>query len=152
MNKIERENSNKSQIIRKSLAHKYFLWLQPCEIWCLMRKKTSFNSTLDECIRSALKHSDSFCGLYAYDGDCYELFRCLFWPVIMDYHKVDLRTLIFKHDFGDSQQISELSSDLHDRIVSIRIQMNRSIQGYPMIPKLTVEQLVELEKSYSIDM
>lgn len=140
MSKIDRD-----QFLRNSLAYKHFLLLQPSEIWCLMRKKTSFHSTFGDCIRSALEHPDSFCGLYACDGDCYELFRCLFWPLIMDFHHIDLRTFSFKHDFGDIQQISEWTSEMNERIVSIRLRLSRSIQGYPMVPKLTLEQFIELE-------
>jgi arginine kinase len=142
----ERENSTNQQTKNKSLTQKYFLWLQPCEIWCLLRKKTQFNSTLYDCIRSALENSDTICGLYASDGDCYELFRCLFWPVIMDYHKVDIRNLIFKHDFGDYNHIQDLTEEINKQILSIRIRINRSIQGYPMIPKLMVDQLLEIEE------
>jgi hypothetical protein len=143
MTNNERETSTNPLTKRKSLAQKYFLWLQPCEIWCLMRKKTQFNSILIDCLQSALENPDTTCGLYASDGDCYELFRCLFWPVIMDYHKIDIRNLIFKHDFGDYHHIEGLSSD---RILSIRICLNRSIQGYPMMPKLTNDQLLEIEE------
>ncbi len=146
MTTIERENSKNPQTKKKSLTQKYFLWLQPCEIWCLLRKKTQFNSTLYDCIQSALENSDTICGLYASDGDCYELFRCLFWPIIMDYHKTDIRNLIFKHDFGDYHHIQDLSSELNNQILSIRIRINRSIQGYPMIPKLTIDQLLEIEE------
>jgi hypothetical protein len=146
MTNIERENSTNQQTKTKSLTQKYFLWLQPCEIWCLMRKKTQFNSRISDCIQSALENSDTISGLYASDGDCYELFRCLFWPVIMDYHKIDIRNLIFKHDFGDYHHIQDLSSELNNQILSIRIRINRSIQGYPMIPKLNIEQLLEIEE------
>jgi arginine kinase len=146
MTTTERENSTNQQTKNKSLTQKYFLWLQPCEIWCLLRKKTQFNSTLYDCIRSALENSDTICGLYASDGDCYELFRCLFWPIIMDYHKVDIRNLIFKHDFGDYNHIQDLTEEINKQILSIRIRINRSIQGYPMIPKLMVDQLLEIEE------
>ncbi|CAF3478777.1 unnamed protein product [Rotaria sp. Silwood1] len=64
----------------------------------------------------------------------------------MDYHKVDIRNLIFKHDFGDFHHIQDLSSELNKHILSIRIRINRSIQGYPMIPKLTINQLLEIEE------
>ncbi len=146
MTNNERENPTNSHLKRKSLAQKYFLWLQPCEIWCLLCKKTQFNSTLIDCLQSALENPDTICGLYASDGDCYELFRCIFWPVIMDYHKIDLRNLIFKHDFGDYHHIEDFSSELNNQILSIRIRLNRSIQGYPMIPKLTNDQLLEIEE------
>jgi creatine kinase/arginine kinase len=146
MTNIERENSTNQQTKTKSLTQKYFLWLQPCEIWCLMRKKTQFNSTIYDCIQSALDNSDTISGLYASDGDCYELFRCLFWPVIMDYHKIDIRNLIFKHDFGDYHHIQDLSSELNNQILSISIRINRSIQGYPMMRKLTIDQLLEIEE------
>jgi hypothetical protein len=46
---IERKNSINQQTKTKSLAQKYFFWLQPCEIWCLLRKKTRFNSTFYDC-------------------------------------------------------------------------------------------------------
>ncbi|CAF1346264.1 unnamed protein product [Adineta steineri] len=143
---IEQEKSTNQLIKKKSLVQKYFLWLQPCEIWCLLRKKTQFNSTIHDCIQSGLENPDTICGLYATDGDCYEFFRCLFWPVIMDYHKIDIRNLIFKHDFGDYHDIQELSSEINQQILSIRIRINRSIQHYPMIPKLTVDQLLEIEE------
>lgn len=146
MTNTEREFSTKQQTKRKSLTQKYFLSLESCEIWCLMRKKTQFDSTFYDCIRSALENSDATCGLFASDGDCYELFGNLFWPIIMDYHKVDLRNFIFKHDFGDFHHIPSLSSELNKQIVSIRIRINRSIQGYPMMPKLTVKQLLEIEE------
>ncbi|CAF2040245.1 unnamed protein product [Rotaria magnacalcarata] len=146
MKTIEQNNPTNQQT-KRSLAQKYFLWLDPCEIWCLMRKKTRFNSTFYDCIRLALENpSDTICGLYAYDGDCYEVFRNIFWPVIMDYHKVDIRNLTFKHDFGDVQHIHDLSSDINRQILSIRIRINRSIQGYPMIPKLNLNQLLEIEE------
>ena len=135
-----------SQTKRKSLTQKYFLWLQPCEIWCLMRKRTSFKSTLDECIRSALDHPETDCGLYAPDGDCYELFRCLFWPVIMDYHRVDIRNLVFKHDFGDFRHLEDLPSQINERILFTRLRLSRSIQGYPMASKLTEDQFFEVEE------
>jgi hypothetical protein len=146
MTNIEQKNSTNHQTKTKSLTQKYFLCLQPCEIWCLMRKKTQFNSTLYDCIQSALENSDTFCGLYASDGDCYEVFRCLFWPIIMDYHKIDIRNLIFKHDFGDYHHIEDLSTELNNQILSIHIRINRSIQGYPMMPKLTIDQLLEIEE------
>jgi len=143
---IERENSRNQETKKKSLTQKYFLWLQPCEIWCLMRKKTQFNSTLYDCIQSALENSDTISGLYASDGDCYELFRSLFWPIIMDYHKINIQNLIFKHDFGDYHHIEDLSSELNKQILSIHIRINRSIQGYPMMRKLTIDQLLEIEE------
>jgi protein-arginine kinase len=64
----------------------------------------------------------------------------------MDYHKVDIRNLIFKHDFGDYHHIQDLTEEINKQILSIRIRINRSIQGYPMIPKLMVDQLLEIEE------
>lgn len=129
-----------------SLAYKHFLLLQPTQIWSMMRKRTSFNSTFDECFRSSFEHSDSFCGVFACDADCYEKFRCFFWPLISDFHRIDLRTFSFQHDFGEIQQISQFPTEITDRILSIRIRLNRSIETFPMTPKLTIEQFVELEQ------
>ncbi|CAF0924764.1 unnamed protein product, partial [Didymodactylos carnosus] len=130
---------------KKSLTQKYFLWLQPCEIWCLLRKKTQYGSTLYDCVKSALENPDSSIGLYAPDPECYDVFRCLFWPVIMDYHKVDVRTLTFKHNFGNPDDLPDLSSQLNEMIVSTRARVGRTIAGFPMTAKLTVDQRLELE-------
>lgn len=146
MTNTERDSSKNFQTKKKSLTQKYFLWFQPCEIWCLLRKTTQFNSTLYDCIQSALENSDTYSGLYASDGDCYEVFRSIFWPVIMEHHKIDIKNLIFKHDFGDYRHIEEFSSELNNQILSIHIRINRSIQGYPMISKLTIDQLLEIEE------
>lgn len=146
MSDIKRETSTNLQIKRKSLAQKYFLGLRPCEIWCLLRKRTQFNSTLIDCIQAGLDNPDDNYGLYATDADCYEVFRSLFWPVIMDSHQMDIRNFVFQHDFGDPNHIDDLPSELSDRIYSIHVRIHRSIQGYPMIPKLTRDQLLEIEE------
>lgn len=153
MNDLKRENSINLQTKRKSLLQKHFLVLRPCEIWCLLRKKTPLNSTLIDCIQSGLDYPDDLCGLYATDGDCYELFRSLFWPIIMEYHRIDLQNLIFKHDFGDATDIDDLPSEFTERISLIDLRIHRSIQGYPMIPKLTQEQFLEIEERlrYALD-
>ncbi len=73
---------------------------------------------------------ESSIGLYAPDPDCYDVFQCLFWPIIAEYHKVDVNDLKFKHDFGDPDRLPELEgSKLANAIISTRIRIVRSLEG-----------------------
>ena len=46
------------------------------------------------------------------------------------------------------KHIEDLPSELNNQILSIRICLNRSIQSYPMIPKLTIDQFLEIEQRF----
>lgn len=139
-----RENfDNRSN--KTSFIENHFLSLHPREIWCLLQKKTRFGSTCSDCLRTSLDKTDGRYGLYAVDGDCFDTFRSLFWPFIIEYHQIDLRNLTFVHDFGDFRQIQEFTPEMKDRIVSIEIQVHRTLENFPMIPKLTDQQLIEIE-------
>lgn len=114
-------------------------------------------------IRSGLDNSDSSIGLYAPDADCYDVFQSIFWPVISEYHKVDLEDLKFKHDFGDPERLPELEGKFAKPIVSTRIRVARSIEGnkaslliqelfsshaisgFPLASKLTPDTRMELK-------
>lgn len=64
--------------------------------------KTSFGSTLLDCIQSGVENLDSGFGIYAPDAEAYSLFKAIFDPMIEEYHGGFAKDA--KHparDFGD---------------------------------------------------
>jgi arginine kinase len=117
----------------------------PQDVWLWLQKKTKYSTTLVDCVKSALENPDSSVGLYAPDPDCYDTFPEIFWPVISEYHKVDVANLQAVHDFGEPNSMPEFESKYSDAIVSTRIRVGRTIEGFPMGPKLTREKREELK-------
>jgi arginine kinase len=126
---------------KPSLTEKYL----PAELWKWLGLKTSFGTTIYDCVKSAVDFPDSNCGLYAPDPEAYDTFADLFYPVIADYHKVDVATLKSVHDLGDAAQLEDLKSDYAEQIVSTRVRVGRTVKGFPMAAKLSREQRLELE-------
>lgn len=75
----------------------------------LKTKKTSFGSTLLDCIQSGVENLDSGCGIYAPDAESYTVFADLFDPIIEEYHTGFKKS--DKHppkDFGDVDTLGNL--------------------------------------------
>jgi arginine kinase len=126
---------------KPSLTEKYL----PKDCWKWMSKKTSFGTTIYDCVKSAVENPDSNCGLYAPDPEAYDVFSELFHPVIAEYHKIDVATMKSVHDLGDASKLEDLPQNYQDAIVSTRVRVGRTVKGYPMASKLTKEQRIELE-------
>jgi arginine kinase len=126
---------------KASLTQKYL----PASLWQELSKKTSFGTTIYDCVKSAVENPDSNCGLYAPDPEAYDVFSDLFHPVIGDYHKVDVANLVSKHDLGDANQLCELPAEMAERVQSTRVRVGRTVKGFPMAAKLTKEKRIELE-------
>lgn len=126
---------------KTSLTEKYL----PKDLWAWLQLRTSFGSTIYDCVVSALENPDSGCGLYAPDPECYDTFSDLFHPIIAEYHKVDVKTLKSVHDLGDASQLEELKPEYQDAIVSTRVRVARTVKGFPMAGKLNREQRLALE-------
>lgn len=47
-----------------------------------------------------------------------QCFKVFFWSVIMNYRKVDIRQLTFKHEVGNIRHIETLSADINEQILS----------------------------------
>ena len=72
----------------------------------------------------------------------YDTFKELFHPVIAEYHKVDVATLVSVHDLGDAANLADLPQNYQDQIVSTRVRVGRTVKGFPMASKLTREVLL----------
>lgn len=118
-----------------SLVQKYL----PKDCWLWLQKTTKNGTSLVECVKSAVENKDSQVGLYAPDPDCYDTFPEIFWPVISDYHKVDVNALKARNDFGNPAEIKEFEQKYAEHIVSIRMSIARTLSGFPMGPKLDRE-------------
>lgn len=110
--------------------------------------KTSYGSTIIDCIRSCLENFDSRVGLYAACPQAYDLFEGLFNSVISEYHKVNLTNFSFRHDFGNPADLMDLPLRYDDKIISTRIRIARSVSNYPMAALLTSRQRLELESIF----
>jgi arginine kinase len=126
---------------KPSLTEKYL----PKDVWRMLSLKTSFGTTIYDCVKSAVENPDSGCGLYAPDPESYDTFSELFHPVIAEYHKVDVSTLKSVHDLGDASNLEDLPEAYANAIVSTRVRVGRTVKGYPMASKLTRAQRLEME-------
>lgn len=111
----------------------------------LKDKKTSLGGTLAQCINSGCKNMHSGVGLYACDPEAYVVFKSLFDPLIMDYHKISQ----VQHptpDFGDIDNLDFGDLDPSgDFIVSTRVRVGRSHQGFPFPPGANEQKRREME-------
>ncbi|XP_055631910.1 arginine kinase 1 isoform X2 [Toxorhynchites rutilus septentrionalis] len=115
----------------------------------LKNKKTSFGSTLLDCIQSGVENLDSGFGIYAPDADAYTVFADIFDPMIEEYHMGFKKT--DKHpasDFGDVSTFGNVDPT-GEFVVSTRVRCGRSMQGYPFNPCLTEAQYKEMEDKVS---
>ena len=120
---------------KPSLTEKYL----PANLWKWLSIRTPYGTTIYDCCKSALENPDSNVGLYAPDPEAYDVFKELFYPVIADYHKVDVETLKSIHDLGDAALLEDLPQHYQDQIVSTRVRVGRTVKGFPMAAKLTRE-------------
>lgn len=134
-------NSDSKSLLKKHLTREVFD--------ALKTKKTSFGSTLLDCIQSGVENLDSGCGIYAPDAEAYTVFADLFDPIIEEYHTGFKKT--DKHppkDFGDVDTLGNLDPT-GEYIVSTRVRCGRSMEGYPFNPCLTEAQYKEMEDKVS---
>lgn len=115
----------------------------------LKNKKTSFGSTLLDCVQSGFENHDSGVGIYAPDAEAYSLFAPLFDPIIEDYHKGFKKT--DKHPashFGDVSTFGNVDPE-NAFVVSTRVRCGRSLEGYAFNPCLTEANYKEMEDKVS---
>ncbi|CAG5123632.1 unnamed protein product [Candidula unifasciata] len=111
-------------------------------------RKTSLGGTLADCIRSGCQNLDSGVGLYACDPEAYKVFAELLDPVVKDYHKLpEKKNIHHPHsDFGDLEKHKLEDLDPEGKyIISTRVRVGRSQEGYGFPPILTAESRKELE-------
>lgn len=136
MTALETDENCKS-LLKKYLTREVFDSLKD--------KKTSFGSTLLDCIQSGLENHESGVGIYAPDAEAYTLFADIFDPIIEDYHGGFKKT--DKHpafEWGDPTSLGNLDPD-NEFIISTRVRCGRSVEGFPFNPCLKEAGYEELE-------
>lgn len=133
--------SDSKSLLKKHLTKEIFDKLKD--------KKTSFGSTLLDCIQSGVENLDSGFGIYAPDAEAYSLFADIFNPMIEDYHTG------FKpgdnhpaRDFGDVNSFANVDPT-GEFVVSTRVRCGRSMDGYAFNPCLTEDMYKEMEQKVS---
>lgn len=106
--------------------------------------KTSFGSTLLDCIQSGLENHDSGCGIYAPDSNAYTEFAAIFDPIIEDYHVgFGSDSVHPAFEWGDPEVLLNLDPK-NKYIVSTRVRCGRSLDGYPFNPKMSEDHYIEI--------
>ncbi|KAK7494536.1 hypothetical protein BaRGS_00014189, partial [Batillaria attramentaria] len=107
--------------------------------------KTKYGGTLADCIRSGCENPDSGVGIYACDPDGYTIFAPVLDRVIKDYHKVD--KLNHPEPYFGEDKITFGNLDPSGKmIVSTRVRVGRSHDGFGFPPVLKKEDRVEMER------
>lgn len=115
----------------------------------LKNKKTSFGSTLLDCIQSGIENLDSGFGIYAPDAEAYTVFAEIFDPMIEDYHGLAKDAKHPPRDFGDVAYFAENIDPTGEFVVSTRVRCGRSMAGYSFNPTLTEANYKEMEEKVS---
>jgi creatine kinase/arginine kinase len=125
----------------KSLLCKYLSQ----EIYeALKDKKTAYNFTLDDAIRSGVENIDSGIGVYAGDKESYFTFAALFDPIIEDYHGFATTSSHISNMNPDDLHISNPDPE-GKYILSTRIRVGRNLEGFPLGPAISKSERDEIE-------
>ena len=112
----------------------------------LMNKRTPvYKTQIRDVIRSGLVHLDSNIGVYAPDVESYSVFDKLFRPIIKKYHRIPGRLHHPSSNWND--QMKRIGSFASDQVISTRIRIARSLQGFPLNSKMSEEDYIRLEKT-----
>ena len=131
-------NSSSTSLVHRHLTMETFLQLE--------HTRTPAQASLGDQIQSGLANLDSSIGMYASDTEAYTYFSLLYNPVIRDYHGLvgKLRQPpVYWGDFRDIGQFSRVG----DPVVSTRVRIARSVEGFPFNSKMTIDDYLTLEQT-----
>lgn len=134
---LKLSTSDSKSLLKKHLTREVFD--------AVKNRKTSFGSTLLDCIQSGVENLDSGFGIYAPDAEAYSVFAEIFNPMIEEYHGGFAKDA--KHpprDFGDVNSFGNVDPT-GEYVVSTRVRCGRSMDGYAFNPCLTEAQYKEME-------
>lgn len=102
---------------------------------------------LFDCIKPGLDNPNLPVGIYATDADAYDKFAQIFDPIINEYHSVNANQPNPLHDHwdGDAEQFVNLDeTSTHVFIKSAKITCSRSMNAYPFLPAMKVDDYGKL--------
>ena len=104
-----------------------------------------YKTQIRDVIRSGLVHHDSNIGVYAPDVESYKVFDKLFKPIIKSYHKTSGRIHHPASNWND--EMKRIGSFASEQVISTRIRIARSLQGFPLNSKMSEEDYIRLERT-----
>ena len=104
-----------------------------------------YKTNIRDVIRSGLVHLDSNIGVYAPDVESYKVFDKLFQPIIRSYHKMPGRLHHPSSNWNDEKK--RIGNFASDEVISTRIRIARSLEGFPLNSKMSEEDYIRLEKT-----
>ncbi|WP_201352834.1 phosphagen kinase [Hydrogenimonas urashimensis] len=110
----------------------------------LKDKKSRYGFTLEHLIRSGVANPDSSIGVYVGDEESYDLFAPLLYPIIREYHGVDLHAP-HRSDM-DPVHLDIDNPDPQGRfILSTRIRVGRNLHCFPLGPAIAQRERLIVE-------
>ena len=108
-------------------------------------KTATSGFTLGQAIACAVQFDNQHCGIYAGDWDSYKDFADVFDPIIQEYHGISADA---KHT--SDMDVSKLQGNVNPAapVVSTRIRVGRSIDGFGLSPGITKEQRLAVENLF----
>merc|ERR1711963_493017 len=108
-------------------------------------KTATSGFTLAQAIACAVQFDNQHCGIYAGDWDSYKDFADVFDPIIQEYHGISADA---KHT--SDMDVSKLQGNVNPAapVVSTRIRVGRSIDGFGLSPGITKEQRLAVESLF----
>ena len=113
----------------------------------LKYRKTSNGFTLYDIAKSGFEHLDASIGVYAFDMECYKVFKPLLHSIVCSINQI---TPVIRHpkasNWTDIDHIGVSIDSNGDYIDKICMTVSRSLQTYPFLPAMSAKQLESLEK------
>jgi len=117
------------------------------EVWDKLgdHKTATSGFTLAKAIACATSFDNQHCGIYAGDWDSYKDFAAVFDPIIQEYHGISADA---RHtsDMDVSKLVGNVNPDAP--VLSTRIRVGRSIDGYGLSPGITQQQRKDVESLF----
>jgi len=136
--KDDKANGKTKSLLSKHLTDEVFNELKDL--------KTKFGSTLLDVISSGVATPNSHFGVYAPDSEAYTVFDQLLRPMIAEYHGLSGDKLKQPaSDFGDLSKLENMDPQ-GEFVMSGRIRVARTAEGFPLNPLMTLEHYQNLEK------
>ena len=112
----------------------------------LKHRKTTSGVNLYDIAKSGFEHLDSKIGVFAYNDECYKIFKPILHPVICTIHHV---TPLISHpkesNWSDIDHIEGGLDPDGKYIDKITMTVSKNISPFPFVPHMTKSQLVALE-------
>lgn len=113
----------------------------------LKYRKTENGFTLHDIAKSGFEHLDANIGVYAFDSDCYTVFKPLLHSIICSINQVTPKIIHSKISNWTDIDHVEVSIDPEGKYIDkICMTLSRNIQTYPFVPAMSVKQLESLER------